>query len=432
MTAPRQTPGGQREDTALAVGATVGAIMTALSMALMALIGPAILRVLAGGNRATVGRRLNAEGAALVDEAIRQADTVLQQAEHQIVADTTDRINAVAPITTPVAPPPAGPFAAPVRPAAPNTIGQASVRVHFGPPPSRHAKPPIPAERPRLALPAGPSAAPSLTSVADSVRNAGLNALREADDMFRAAAEAATANHATGTRAAQKMLDNLAELGMTVFADSRGRQWDLASYCEMAVRTAASRLSLLTQLHLMGPRSMDLVVVDAPSGELGCRKCAPFEGKVLSLSGRYINGIVVSVVDANGARKSANVLASLQEALASGLLHPNCRHDLVPFVDGATHLPLVGAPRGFVRHGHPIYRVVIPDHDSASYKAQQKQRVLERVIRQQVAVKSVALTPLAKAQANRRLVAARANLAQHIATHHLTRQRYRENPAKAR
>lgn len=386
MTSPQQSPGDQRENTALEVGAAVTAIMTAASLMLTALLGPAVAKVLRGAAPRTVARQLHAAAVAAVQRAVAQATQVLDEAEQRVTTEATGTLAELVPRLIP---------------------------------------------RRQVMLP-NPVPSRSWTAVRDQIQAAGLNALRETDDQFRRAAQAATAGGSSGTQAAQKMLDQLAAQGVTVFTDRRGRDWDLSAYCEMAVRTAATRLALATQLGLMGPAGMDLVVVDAPSGELGCRKCAPWEGRVLSLSGRAVTGQLVSVVDAVGARKSTNVAGSLAEAVSAGLLHPNCRHALLPFVDGAGSLPLVGGPRGFVRHGHPIYRVVIPQVDAESYKAQQKQRALERVVRRQQAVRTVALTPLAKAQANRRLAAARSNLELHVKTYHLTRQRYREHAGKAR
>lgn len=362
MTAPQQTPGGQREDTALAVGAAVGVLMTAAAMGMLALLGPAILKVLAGGNRRLIGRQVHAAAAAIIGEAIRRADTKLAAAEQQIIVEITGHLT----------------FAVPGRAFEP------------------------PADQVR-----------SLRSVADSIRDAGLNALRETDDAFRAAAELATANQASERQTAQRMLDDLAERGLSVFTDKAGREWDLASYCEMAVRTAATRLALMTQLQLMGPAGMDLVVVDSPSGLPGCRKCAPYEGRVLSLSGRAMTGALVAATDVHGIRRTANVVGSLSEAVARGLLHPNCRHFLMPFVDGA-HLPVVGATRGFVQGGSPTFRVVIPQDDSTAYRADQKQRELTRLAQRAAAKKAVALTPLARARAGRGLAAARADLTEHV------------------
>lgn len=390
MTAPQQPPGGQREDDALALGAAVGALMTRLQDALLAVLASALEKVLGGRSIASLARSVHLQGMALVNHTIQLVDADLAAAAEDIARQAQDSLSTAAGRAVPRHPITTGPG------------------------------------------PGAPSFDQHLTQLAASIRDAGLNALREVDDIFRQAAEKATADHATGTQAAQRMLDHLADHGITVFTDARGREWDLAAYCEMATRTAATRLSLLTQLGLMGPAGMDLVVVDNPSGMPGCRKCAPYEGRVLSLSGRHLVGELAAVTDGNGQRRSANVVSSLADAVAHGLLHPNCRHYLVPFVDGAVHLPLVGSQRGFIQGGQPIYRPVPAAHDSAAYAAEQHQRALERAVRAADARRQVALTPLARGRARTQLGAARQQLAAHVAEHGLTRQRYREHPTKAR
>lgn len=430
MTAPRQTPGGQREDTALAAGAAVGAIMAALQAALIALIAVSIGKVLAGGSPRLLERAVHLQATALVNRAVGQAETELARYGEEITTETTEALQTAAgrPVTAPVRRPTVlRPVPPPNTPRPPGDSSEPAPEPVIPGPRRSSETLTVP---PGLHQPAAPNRA--LSSVADNIRRAGLNALRDTDDLFRQAAERATANHATGTQAAQKMLDDLAEHGLTAFTDERGREWDLAAYSEMATRTAATRLSLLTQLQLMGPAGMDLVVVDAPSGEPGCRRCAPYEGRVLSLSGRHTVGELVSVLDGHGQQQRANVVSSLADAVAHGLLHPNCRHYLAPFVDGAAMLPLVGSQRGFVQHGQPVYRPVPAQHDSASYAAQQKQRALERAVRAAGARQSVALTPLARSRARTELGVARKQLAAHVEANGLTRQRYREHPTKAR
>lgn len=99
--------------------------------------------------------------------------------------------------------------------------------------------------------------------------------------------------------------------GITSLRDRSGREWDLDRYGEMLVRTK------LTQAHNTGVANRmiesgnDLVVV---SNHLGaCKLCAPWEGKVLSLTGRNSSYV------------------SLAMAKQGGLFHPNCRHVYSPY-----------------------------------------------------------------------------------------------------
>lgn len=104
--------------------------------------------------------------------------------------------------------------------------------------------------------------------------------------------------------------DEFKKNGITSLTDRSGRAWDLDRYGEMLVRTK------LTQAHNTGVANRmiesgnDLVVVSNHQG--ACKLCAPWEGKVLSLTGRNKSYL------------------SLDLAKKGGLFHPNCRHVYTP------------------------------------------------------------------------------------------------------
>lgn len=377
--------------------------MAALEASLIALLPPLLLKVLGGAVPSVLAPQLRKAGAVVVGARVRQAQQAAAVHEAAITAGTQRTLTALLPEGT----------------------------------------------RPRivpLALPAGSQWQP----VVDSLADAGLNALRDAEDQFRAAADDAT-RHLTGIGeavrdlpgperakrslsaldATQRMMNNLAARGLTVFTDRAGRNWSLGAYSEMAIRSAASRMHIEQQLAMMAPAGLDLVYVDGPSSEMSCPKCGPFEGHVLSLSGTTPAGSVTAAADSNGVRQQATVMASLAAARAAGFLHPNCRHSLMPFTDGAV-IALAGGQRGFVRHGTAYQRGVIPDDESASYRAQQRQRALERRVRAWKMRQAAAMSPAAAQRARAGTTAATRALASHVAAHQLTRQRYRETPGKAR
>lgn len=347
MTTPLRTPGGRREDTAQTVGSTVGSLMTAAANAVITLLAPAVTTVLHGGSQLTAGRRLRAQSTAIMDLALDHTGIILASAAERITAETTGSLTA----------------------AAPSAL--------FAPPPT---VPP----------------ASSWSAIEEQLRGAGLNVLRDQDDVWRQAVEAALSTG--GVDAAQKVLTGLAERGLTAYLDKAGRQWTLPAYATMATRTAATRLALAVQMQAMAARGLDLVMIDKTSTAEGCPRCLPFEYRVLSLSGQTPIGTAVSVVDANGLLRIENVKTSLTQAVAAGLLHPSCRHFAVPWTDGM----VMTTPLPSVRR------------DGPSYAAQQKQRALHREVQRAAAGKSLALTPLVKARANRELVAAHARLVEHM------------------
>ena len=102
----------------------------------------------------------------------------------------------------------------------------------------------------------------------------------------------------------------LQESGITSFIDRGGKGWSLDAYTSMLARTK------LTQAHNSGltnrmlESGYDLVMVSSHFG--ACELCRPYEGKILSISGRN------------------DAFPSMDDAQANGLFHPNCRHTFAP------------------------------------------------------------------------------------------------------
>lgn len=186
----------------------------------------------------------------------------------------------------------------------------------------------------------------------------GLFALRATEDVYRDVIFSATRGISVGTQtrlgAAQRALNSFADRGITGFVDSAGRNWDMASYTEMAVRTTSGRAVVAGHADKLSAEGLDLVQVsDAPEE---CRICRPWEGRVLSLRGR------------------TEGYPTLQEAEAAGLFHPNCRHSIGLYDRRITN---VGR------------RTADPEGDAE----RQKQRYLERQVRSWKRREAVALSP---------------------------------------
>lgn len=217
--------------------------------------------------------------------------------------------------------------------------------------------------------------------------------LRNTQDAYRQViAETSTsvlAGSETRVQAAQSALNKFSAKGITGFVDRIGRNWDIASYVEMATRTATSRAALQGHVDRQTAIGNDLIMVSSFGAT--CPICAPWSGKVLSISGkdpRY---------------------PSLDLAKSSGLFHPNCKHTITAYFEGMDYVE----PE----------RAYNPD----LYDAIQKQRYHERQIRKWKRVEAVALTPEAKARAARKVSAWQEVQRKHVGAWNLRRKYARES-----
>jgi hypothetical protein len=228
--------------------------------------------------------------------------------------------------------------------------------------------------------------------LASSLSQAAGRITRFADDAYRAATVSGALNQ-TGevfdmvagiiTKAAPAEAQaaawrQLTSRGVTGFTDASGRQWNLATYVEMAVRTATQRAYNASHLDRFTRAGIDYFTISSDGRP--CPLCAPWEGKVLA---QTVSGSVTAPSALTGDDVTFTVAATIDEARAAGLFHPNCRHTLNPFMPGATIL-----------HANDW-----SDADEARYKALQRQRYLERRVRQARLELAAAITPAQKQQA---------------------------------
>ncbi len=193
-------------------------------------------------------------------------------------------------------------------------------------------------------------------------------------------------------RLAQQVLDRAAAQGITGYVSPKsGRRWNLVSYVEMCTRTAARVAANDGYAALCVEHGYDLVRVTTVAN---CSDlCAPFQGRLLSITGRPT---------------SVPVVATLAEARARGFEHPNCRHALRLWT------PDEGPPP----EPEPV--------DPAGYRATQKLRRLERGIRAQKRVRAAALDRTARQAADARIRALQKQVRDHVADTGIPRIRRRE------
>jgi len=198
----------------------------------------------------------------------------------------------------------------------------------------------------------------------EDFNNSRIPVVRDATDTIRdlvilSSDEAYTAGDTlTRRQLSEKIMRPLANKGITGVRYADGRTMRLDSYAEMVSRTQTGNASRQASLNRIQEYGGDLVLNSQhyPTSDL----CAPYQGRVFSISG----------TDGN--------YPSLQTAISGGLYHPNCKH----------------SQSGYKRGDR------IPDArekvDSAEnkrrYQASQVQRYNERQIRAYKRRQAVALT----------------------------------------
>lgn len=248
-----------------------------------------------------------------------------------------------------------------------------------------------------------------------ALRGTHLQVLRWQVDTYREviarAAPEVLAGTATRRRAAQIAYEHLLSQGITGFVDRAGRRWELASYVEMATRTTVAQALLEGQLDRLAGGGINLVMVSNSPQE--CSRCRPWEGKVLTRGGQPGERTIRAESAVSDRLVNVEIAGTLAEAIAQGLFHPNCTHNVTAYLPGATRSPTDTAnPQG--------------------YADRQKLRALERAVRRAKLLETGAIDPAAKKAARAKVRAAQAAIRAHIDATGLIRQSAREQIGVAR
>jgi hypothetical protein len=133
---------------------------------------------------------------------------------------------------------------------------------------------------------------------------------RQVNDIYRELAlenvRGTVVGYDTWKQTARRFREQLAERGVTGFKDRAGKMWNMRTYTEMHARTVCMQAHLEGTANRLVEQGHDLVKVSTHRG--ACELCRPFEGKILSITGKTPG------------------YPTLEEAKAAGLFHVNCRH----------------------------------------------------------------------------------------------------------
>lgn len=198
--------------------------------------------------------------------------------------------------------------------------------------------------------------------VENDLKKAQYSVLRRMDDVYRQTIYKSQVYMQSGATSLNKAIDmatkDFLNKGINSIQYKDGKSVNIASYAEMCLRTANHRAKLLGEGSKRDEWGVHLVVVSAHANT--CKMCEPWQGKVL-----------IDDVFSHPSKEYIEIYRKkyklLSEAIKAGLIHVNCRHNLVTYFEGITNLPKA------------------PDKEEAlkTYEAEQKQRAYERAIRKQ-------------------------------------------------
>lgn len=254
----------------------------------------------------------------------------------------------------------------------------------------------------RASMPGAEAVQRLIWSLVSTLLGTHVRILRWETDVYR---EVVASTVATGVlqgtetriRTAQRTLDRFLSRGVTGFTDKANRNWELASYVEMATRTGAAQAAVQGHLDRLADRGIDLVMVSNAPQE--CKLCRPWEGRILhrTIGGKRLANAEHATLDRSTVH--FHIAGSVAEAVAAGLMHPNCRHSLSAFIPG------VSKPAS-----------VTTSADPKGDEARQKLRDLERKVRRSKLRAAGALTPEARKHHEAKARGYQAQIREHIRT----------------
>jgi len=134
------------------------------------------------------------------------------------------------------------------------------------------------------------------------IRDASLDAMQQAFAQGKTLRQASDAFEA-----------ELRKRGITEFVDASGRQWDMEDYCGMVTNTVAQEAQRHGTMNRMYEAEEDLVEIIG-GGSDTCDRCAPYEGEILSITGKTPG------------------YPTVESARIAGLFHPRCTHTAIPYI----------------------------------------------------------------------------------------------------
>ena len=192
----------------------------------------------------------------------------------------------------------------------------------------------------------------------DDFKKAEHSILRRTEDIYRQTIFKTQMHYNTGAKSLWQAVDMAAKdflaAGINSIEYKNGARVNIASYAEMALRTANKRANLAGAGDKRTEYGIYTVLTTHHNG--ACPRCIPYQGRV------FIDDVYQNPPN------SESGYPRLSEAVSGGFLHPNCKDGVGTYYDGITEVP----PRPTEAEVEEANRI---------YNLTQRQRECERNIR---------------------------------------------------
>ncbi len=198
-----------------------------------------------------------------------------------------------------------------------------------------------------------------IAAVQGEMRKATSSILRYQEDIYRQTIFRAAAQYNMGGKTLWQAVDaatsDFLAAGICNIRYKDGRQVNIASYAEMALRTANLRANI--QGEAAKRDEWGICTVQMSSHGSACPNCIPWQGKV------YYDDVFCSVKVPKDGR-----YLLLSTAIDGGALHPNCKNGVSTWFEGINEMPKEMTPEEI-------------EEANRRYDLEQKQRYCERNVR---------------------------------------------------
>lgn len=240
-----------------------------------------------------------------------------------------------------------------------------------------------------------------IEAIQNDLRDGRAAMLRQADDVYRQTVFKSQVYLNSGATSLNQAVDmatrGFLDKGFNCIVFKGGRRMNIASYAEMVLRTSSQRAVFYGEGARRSEWGIRTVVVSSHNNSSDL--CLPWQGKV------YIDDVY------SGGKPGDGQYPLLSTAMANGLFHPNCRHNMSTYISGISSLP------------EPVDDRKV----KTNYEAEQEQRYMERQIRMYKRRETGAVDPVNEAAAAAKVEEWQNRLTEHLAANpQLRRDRSRE------